>query len=102
MFTDAERVILSDIKGAISNILSEFTIPVKEDEMYLIFDLYEYIDKTMCKCGKKRKTATDILNEDKDDFMQQIVDYTVELEQSNVKEIKDVVNLLGKLIEGEN
>lgn len=101
MLTDWEKTVLSDIKGTIANVLSIYSIPFKEDELYLLYDLYQFIDKTTCSTANKKKTSMEILSEDKDAFMQQMIDYAVEMEKSNIKEIKDVIKLVGKLVEGE-
>ena len=101
MLTDWEKTVLSDIKGTIANVLSIYSIPFKEDELYLLYDLYQFIDKSTCSCAKKKKSSMEMLEEDKDKFMQQMIDYAVEMEKSNIKEIKDVIKLVGKLVEGE-
>lgn len=101
MLTDWEKTVLSDIKGTVASALSMYTIPFTEDEMYLLYDLYTFIDKTTCTVGAKKKTSVDYLSDDKDTFMQQMIDYAVELEKSKIKEIKDVIKKIGKLIEGD-
>ena len=102
MFTDWEKTMLSDIKGSISNALSIYTIPFKEDELCTLFELYEFIDKETCTKAKKKKTSMEYLtDDDKDVFMTQIIDYAVEMDKSTIKEAKDIAKLLGKLIEGE-
>lgn len=101
MLTNWEKGILSEIKGIIANSLSAYNIPLSEEEMTMLYDLYQFIDKTTCKVGRRKKTSIDIVQEDKDVFMQQMIDYAVELEKSQIKEVRDVIKTIGKLVEGE-
>lgn len=102
MLNDFEKTVLSDIKSCISGALANTSIPFNEDELYLLFDLYEFIDTSTCNFGKIKKTTVDFLRDDtKDTFMQQIIEYAVELDKSKIKEARDVVKLLNKLVEGE-